>query len=27
VLSQGTNAGTVVPAGTAVILVMHHCPQ
>ena len=27
VLSQGTNAGTVVPAGTAVILFMHHCPQ
>jgi beta-lactam-binding protein with PASTA domain len=27
VLSQGTNAGTVVPAGTTVTLVMHHCPQ
>jgi hypothetical protein len=27
VLSQGTNAGAVVPAGSTVTLVMHHCPQ
>jgi hypothetical protein len=27
VLSQGTKAGTVVPAGVVVALVMHHCPQ
>ncbi len=27
VLSQGTRAGTVVPAGAVVALVMHHCPQ
>jgi hypothetical protein len=27
VLSQGTNAGTVVQAGATVSLVMHHCPQ
>jgi hypothetical protein len=27
VLSQGTKAGSVVPAGTVVALFMHHCPQ
>jgi hypothetical protein len=27
VLTQGTKAGTVVPAGAVVALVMHHCPQ
>ena len=27
ILSQGTNAGTVVQAGATITLVMHHCPQ
>ncbi len=27
VLSQGTEAGTVLNAGTPVVFVMHHCPQ
>ena len=27
VLSQGTNAGTIVPAKSVVDFVMHHCPQ
>jgi hypothetical protein len=27
VLSQGTEAGTVVHAGAVVVLLMHHCPQ
>jgi beta-lactam-binding protein with PASTA domain len=27
VIMQGTKAGTAVPAGTVVALIMHHCPQ
>jgi beta-lactam-binding protein with PASTA domain len=27
VLMQGTKAGTLVPAGAVVALIMHHCPQ